>query len=87
MKVCKLKRIPGSKTLQWRTMEGNKGQYYTYANGKGILYMNDSKTFGIKFCTHEKFQACKTLSGTRKKLNKLFLPLSDDPTPENEYHL
>lgn len=87
MHICKLKCLPGTRTWTWRTKEGNKGNYYTFANGKGILYRDDSGTFGGKFCTHEKFAVCKTPSGTRKKLNRLFAPLSDDPTRENDYRL
>lgn len=87
MRICKLSRIPGTRTYTWRTVEGNKGEYMTFANGKGILYNNDAKTWGRKFCTHEKFSVCKTMSGTRKKLNRLFAPLLDDPTPDNDYRL
>lgn len=87
MHIHKLSRIPNTNTWTWRTVEGNKGDYMTYANGKGILYNNDTRTYGRKFCTHEKFSVCKTASGTRKKLNRLFAPLSDDPTPENDYRL
>lgn len=87
MRIYKLKKIPNTNTWTWRTIEGNKGEYCTFANGKGILYSNDARTYGGKFCTHEKFSVCKTISGTRKKLNRLFAPLSDDPTPENDYRL
>ena len=87
MKICNLHNINGTKTWKWRTVEGNKGNYCTFANGKGILYNSDDQRFGNKFCTHEKFSVCKTVSGTRKKLNRLFAPLSDDPTPENNYRI
>ena len=87
MRICKLARIPNTRTWTWRTVEGNKGNYYTFANGKGILYQNDARTYGRKFCTHEKFSVCKTASGTRKKLNRLFANLEDDPSPENDYRL
>ena len=87
MKIKNLKNIPGTKTWQWRTVEGNKGNYMTFANGKGILYNSDDELFGNKFCSHEKFSICKTPSGTRKKLNRLFAPLTDDPTPDNNYRI
>ena len=87
MRICKLTRIPSTRTWTWRTVEGDKGQYSTFANGKGILYQSDTRTYGTKFCTHEKFSVCKTASGTRKKLNRLFAPLTDDPSPENDYRL
>jgi hypothetical protein len=87
MKICKLSRLTNTRTWTWRTVEGNKGNYYTFANGKGILYQNDARTYGRKFCTHEKFSVCKTASGTRKKLNRLFANLEDDPSPENDYRL
>lgn len=87
MRICKLKQIPNTRTFTWRTVEGNTGEYMTYANGKGILFNNDALTYGTKFCTHEKFSVCKTLSGTRKKLNRLFAPLTEDPSPDNDYRL
>ena len=87
MKICKLKKLPDSRTYTWRTVEGNKGTYMTFDNGKGILYQQDGDKWGTKFATFEKFSACNTLDGTRKKLNKLFAPLMDDPTPENDYRL
>ena len=87
MRICKLKQLPGTRTFTWRTVEGNKGTYCTFANGKGILYNDDTRTYGTKFCTHEKFGVCKTLSGTRKKLNRLFAPLTEDPSPDNDYRI
>ena len=87
MRICKLSRLPNTRTWTWRTVEGDKGMYYTFANGKGILYSNDSRTYSTKFCTHEKFSVCKTPSGTRRKLNKLFAALTDDPSPENDYRI
>ena len=87
MRICKLARIPNTRTWTWRTVEGNKGNYHTFANGKGILYQQDDDRYGCKFATHEKFAVCKTVSGTRKKLNRIFAPLTDDPTPENEYRI
>ena len=87
MRIHKLSRIPNTNTWTWRTVESNKGMYYTFANGKGILYSNDARTYSTKFCTHEKFYVCKTIPGTRKKLNRLFAPLSEDPSAENDYRL
>ena len=87
MHICKLKRLAGTSTWTWRTKEGNKGEYMTYANGKGILYNSDDMQWGTKLCTHEKFSVCKTESGTRKKLNRLFAPLLDDPSKDNPYRL
>lgn len=87
MRICKLKNIPGTRTWTWRTVEGNKGNYMTYANGKGIIYNNDEQTWGHKICTHEKFSICRTASGTRKKLNRLFAPFLDDPSEENDFRL
>lgn len=87
MKVFKLRKIPGTGTWTWRTVEGNRGNYMTFANGKGILYQQDDNSYGTKFATHEKFSICRTPSGTRKKLNRIFEPLTDDPTPENDYRI
>lgn len=87
MKVCKLTKLPGTRTWTWRTVEGNRGRYMTFANGKGILYQQDDERFGLKFATVEKFAVCKTPDGTRKKLNRIFKDLTDDPTPENPYRI
>lgn len=87
MKIYNLRKVPDTRTYTWRTVEGNRGTYMTFDNGKGILYQQDDNKFGNKFASHEKFQVCKTLSGTRKKLNRIFAPLTDDPTPENDYRI
>lgn len=87
MKIFKLRKLAGTRTWQWRTVEGNRGTYSTFANGAGILYNQDDGSFGNKFCTFEKFKVCKTASGTRRKLNRLFSGLADDPTPENDYRI
>ena len=87
MRIHQLKRLPGTSTWTWRTVEGNKGTYLTFANGKGILYNQDDGMYGRKFCTHEKFSVCKTVSGTRRKLNRIFAPLADDPSPDNDYRI
>ena len=87
MRIHQLKKLPGTNTWTWRTVEGNRGLYMTFANGKGILYNADNGQYGRKFCTHEKFAVCKTPSGTRRKLNRLFADLTDDPSPENDYRI
>ena len=87
MRIHKLTRIPNTRTWTWRTVESNKGMYYTFANGKGILYSNDAHTYKTKLCTFEKFSVCKTPSGTRKKLNRLFAALTEDPSADNDYRL
>ena len=87
MRIHNLHRIPDTRTYTWRTVEGDTGEYMTYANGKGILFNDDTRTYHQKFCTHEKFSVCKTMSGTRQKLNRLFAPLSEDPSPGNDYRL
>ena len=87
MTICNLHRLPHSNTWMWRTKEGNRGNYMTYDNGKGILYQQDDNRWGKKLCTHERFQVCKTVSGTRKKLNRIFAPVQDDPTRENGIEL
>lgn len=87
MRIQKLKKLPGTGTWTWRTVEGNKGLYMTFANGKGILYQSDDNTYGIKFATHEKFAVCKTVSGTRQKLNRIFQNLTDDPSHDNDFRI
>ena len=85
MKICKLHKYQG--TWMWRTVEGNTGLYYTAAHGKGIFFMSDDQMYVNKMCTHEKFSACKTASGTRKKLNRIFAELDHDPSREDNYKL
>ena len=87
MTIYKLQRLPDTRTWTWRTRESDKGTYMTFANGKGILYQADTHKYGRKFCSHEKFQICKTASGTRKKLNRIFASLTEDPSPENDYRI
>ena len=79
MKVCKLHRMKDQNVWLWRTVEGNKGDYFTYANGKGILFYSDKTRRKEKLATFERFQACKTVSGTRRKLNRFFADMTDDP--------
>ena len=87
MRIKGLERLPHSNTWTWRTVEGNRGNYYTYDNGKGILYQQDDDQWGCKVCTQEKFSVCKAPEETVEKLNRLFADLTDDPTEENEYRL
>ena len=87
MHITGLKKLPHSNTWMWRTVEGNRGYYMTYDNGRGILYQQDDDMWGCKVCTQEKFQVCKTESETEGKLNRIFADLTDDPTIDNEYTL
>lgn len=87
MHIKNLKYIPNTRTLTWRTVEGDKGMYLTYANGRGILYQRDDNRFGHKVATHEKFSVCKTVHGTRQKLTRIFADIEDDPTPEKPWKL
>ena len=73
MRICNLRKYDG--TWMWRTVEGNTGLYYTAAHGKGIFFMRDDQKYVNKMCTYEKFSSCKTASGTRRKLNRIFAEL------------
>ncbi len=88
MKIKNLRKmLPDSRTWQWETVESGLGTYFTFNNGKGILYQNHENNFGYKVATMEKFQVCKTASGTRKKLNRIFSQFDSDPTPDNSWKL
>ena len=66
MKIHKLKHHPdGSWTFR---TEYNKGCWYTDCNGEGLFFQDD-RTGEIKQVTGTcQFSACKTESGTRRKL-------------------
>lgn len=85
MIVKQLHRLPCTNTWEWRTVEGDTGTYLTFANGKGGLFQRDDNRWGCKVCTHEKFSVCKTASGTRKKLNRMFSTKAADPSPEDPW--
>lgn len=86
MKIHSLHKLPGSRTWEWRT-EDNQGLYYTFTDGTGIHFLHDGHQFHHKVSTCEKFRACKTISGTRKKLNRIFSTRNSDPTEENPWKL
>lgn len=77
--------LKDSNTWTWRTVEGDTGEYYTYTNGAAIFFMRDSDKRSCKICTVEKFKVCKTPSGTRKKLNRMFADKQSDPDPDNPW--
>ena len=88
MRIKNLRRLdPHSRTYEWRTVEGDSGVYYTFADGTGMHYFRDDKQFHLKIATCEKFQICKTISGTRRKLNRIFAEQTADPTPEKPWKL
>ena len=87
MKIKNLHKLPNGNTWMWRTVEGDTGDYYTFDNGKGMNFMNQDVGFRVKMATFEKFKACKTESGMRKKLNRIFATRTEDPTPENPWKL
>ena len=88
MRIKSLQRMEAnSSSWQWRTVESDTGLYYTFANGKGIHFLSDDHQFHHKVATHEKFSVCRTSSGTRNKLNRIFSTRPCDPTPENPWKL
>lgn len=84
MKIHALCRIPCTRTWQWRTSD-NKGIYYTYSDGTAIHFYRDDGSYHQKVASCEKFKVCKTPSGTRKKLNRMYDTKSSDPTEENPW--
>lgn len=63
----------------WRNANESRGVYYTDKNGEGIFFQSD-RTGAVKQITGTcQFMACKTASGTRRKLNQLFDDMCEDP--------
>ena len=85
MKIHSLRRLPDTSTWEWRTIESNKGTYYTNAIGSGMFFRSDDGKYVEKLLPYERFKVCKTPSGTRRKLNKIFEHCEADPTPDNRF--
>ena len=62
----------------WRT-DSNQGVYYTDKNGQGIFYQSDRTGEEKQLVGTCQFSACETVSGMRRKLNKLFDGITEDP--------
>ncbi len=84
MKVHSLHKLEGTRTWEWRT-EDNQGLYYTYSDGTAIHFFRNDQQWHHKVSSCEKFKVCKTASGTRKKLNRMFATKIADPTEENPW--
>ena len=87
MTIKDLRKLPGTSTWMWRTVESDTGDYYTFANAQGILFYHDTMHRKIKCCTMERFHACKTVEETEQKLNQIFANIERDPIPGVEKDL
>ncbi len=86
MKICELKRMmKNSRTWCWRSVEGNKGLYYTNTEGSGMFFQSDTQDYVIKLLSYERFKVCKTPGGTRKKLNNIFKECQEDPCDNENF--
>ena len=66
----------GMASVQW---------YYTNAIGSGMFFRSDDGKYVEKLLPYERFKVCKTPSGTRRTLNKIFEHCEADPTPDNRF--
>jgi hypothetical protein len=63
----------------WRNSTESRGVYYTDKNGEGIFFQSDRTGQTKQLVGTCQFKACETASGTRRKLNKIFDDLFEDP--------
>lgn len=63
----------------WRNSTESRGVYYTDKNGEGIFFQSDRTGQTKQLVGTCQFKACETTSGTRRKLNKIFDDLFEDP--------
>ena len=63
----------------WRNANDSRGVYYTDKNGEGIFFQSDRTGQTKQLVGTCQFSACETPSGTRRKLNKLFDEMYEDP--------
>lgn len=63
----------------WRTGTKSKGVYYTDKNGNGIFYQDDRTGETRQLVGTAQFTACTTESGMRRKLNRIFDDMMEDP--------
>jgi len=63
----------------WLNSTESRGVYYTDKNGEGIFFQSDRTGQTKQLVGTCQFKACETASGTRRKLNKIFDDLFEDP--------
>jgi len=56
----------------WRNSNESRGVYYTNGNGEGVFFQSDRTGETRQLVGTCQFSACETLSGMRKKINRLF---------------
>jgi len=56
----------------WRNGNESKGVYYTNRNGEGVFFQSDRTGETRQLIGICQFSACETMSGMRKKINRLF---------------
>lgn len=71
-------RYDGQRWL-WRNGNDSRGVYYTDKNGEGIFFQSDRTGQTKQLIGTCQFAACETPSGTRRKLNKIFDDMYEDP--------
>lgn len=68
-----------SKQWFWRNSNESRGVYYTDKNGEGIFFQSNRTGQTKQLVGTCQFKACETASGTRRKLNKIFNDMYEDP--------
>lgn len=63
----------------WRNGTNSRGVYYTNKNGEGIFFQSDLTGETKQIEGTCQFSACDTASGMRRKLNRIFDDMTDDP--------
>jgi len=56
----------------WRNSNESRGVYYTNESGEGVFFQSDRTGETRQLVGTCQFSACETLSGMRKKINRLF---------------
>lgn len=56
----------------WRNGNNSRGCYYTSGNGDGVFFQSDRTGETKQLVGTCQFSACETLSGMRRKINRLF---------------
>lgn len=56
----------------WRNGNESRGVYYTNDNGEGVFFQSDKTGQTKQLVGTCQFSSCESLSGMRKKVNRLF---------------
>lgn len=60
------------KMYTWRNAHESRGVYYTNRYGEGVFFQSDRTGQTKQLVGTCQFSACSSMSGTRKKINRMF---------------